>query len=522
MNRIMKIFPIFISVFIFSFFLSLFVKANNVVNVSYVSNCNLALPSNYVFTSDTRSRTYYIPMSIVNNNSFEVTCSGSPSRLELMYFGYSNSIPSVNQPYYKNENFPSGFKLSSTNNYINLTDFLKTRYNEDYTYMVISCYANPVSDFNYFSFTYSVIPDPTPLPTPEPTPEPTPVSTPVPTPGASPSTPPYVDPEDDNKLDTTKFWTTCFDQSWKSGQYASGLINHRFVGTTVANFSDETSSNTSAGIHNYIYTVPIRIPFRIECVGFHGTALIDANYSFEPIYNLSGLPDDNINYQIEFSSPWIESSDPGISFNASNSSKYGYVFDIFNLSLKNGLSSEFYYCYNAYISIYSNHQFTNFGNYLDVKLSNASFLITYTNKISDQLAGDVLDSIDQGIREGNEQDKLYHEEEIVETERAIDNMNESVGQLTDTLSTWQIITLPFKVTGDLIDAITSSEGNTGITFPSVTIMDHQLWPSYTFDLNTIEEKFPLLITALHTISGIIIVGWFIHYLIYKAWAFGFI
>ena len=70
--------------------------------------------------------------------------------------------------------------------------------------------------------------------------------------------------------------------------------------------------------------------------------------------------------------------------------------------------------------------------------------------------------------------------------------------------------MPFQIVQDFAGAI-ASDGSTGLTFPSFTLMGQQLWPSYTFDLQVIAEKFPALYNALHLITGIMVVSWFIHY-----------
>lgn len=111
--------------------------------------------------------------------------------------------------------------------------------------------------------------------------------------------------------------------------------------------------------------------------------------------------------------------------------------------------------------------------------------------------------------------KQQHQEEVDTANKASNDVTSGVGQVTGLLSSWEIFTMPVKVTNDLVTAI-SSEGSTGLTFPSVTIMGHQLWPSYTFDLQTIADQFPLLYNSLHVISGIILVSWFIHYL-WRKW-----
>lgn len=109
-----------------------------------------------------------------------------------------------------------------------------------------------------------------------------------------------------------------------------------------------------------------------------------------------------------------------------------------------------------------------------------------------------------------------HQEEVDAADKASSDVVSGVGQLTGVLSSWEIVKMPFTFVSDFAGAITS-EGSTGLTFPSFTLMGYTLWPSYTFDLEVIKEQFPLLYNSLHTITGIMVVGWFIHYL-WRKWS----
>lgn len=492
-----KILIITLIVFFLTFFLEFILVHGANSNINYVNNVSVD-PSKTSFLSNTSgyNYVYYIPMTEINSNDYNIILDNnfpSDHSFQIYAIGNCNSIPSSGVSF-------SNVSYSTTliNNSIDITDNIRNKYNSSYSFVFVYIKLLWKSDIEFLSFISSF---------PEPTPEPTPDPTPDPTPEASPSAPPYIDPEDDNgTLDNYTFWSTVYDKTWKSGTTMSSYVQQRFVASSASNFTD-----SDTGIHNYILTIPIRIPFRIECTNFKGSGLIDVSYKFDFNYDLFGFDDTKVNYMVDFSSPWIQSADNGISFNASNKAPYGYSFDVFNLGVNAELTSQFYYCVDMYVSMYSNVNFTNYGNFVDITLSNISFDVNNSTKVSNGLSSDILESIYQGVKDGNEQEKQYHEEEIVETERAIDNMNESVYQLNETLSSWEIVTLPIKVTGDLIDALTA-DGSTEFTFPSFELMDQQLWPSYTFDLNTIKEKFPILITALHTMSSILLVRWFIKFL----------
>lgn len=137
--------------------------------------------------------------------------------------------------------------------------------------------------------------------------------------------------------------------------------------------------------------------------------------------------------------------------------------------------------------------------------------------VSDQLDSDALSQIKDNTaaikdeqKKQNEIDNQHYQEEQDKISEAEGSITEGAGQLTDTLSSWEIFTMPFQIVQDFAGAI-ASDGSTGLTFPSFTLMGQQLWPSYTFDLQVIAQKFPALYNALHLITGIMVVSWFIHY-----------
>lgn len=139
------------------------------------------------------------------------------------------------------------------------------------------------------------------------------------------------------------------------------------------------------------------------------------------------------------------------------------------------------------------------------------------NHVSDQLDSDALgqikdntDAIKDEQKNQNEIDNQHYQDEQDKIAEAEGNITDGADQLTGTLSSWEIFTMPFKIVQDFAGAI-ASDGNTGLTFPSFTLMGYQLWPSYTFDLQVIADKFPALYNALHLITGIMVVSWFIHY-----------
>lgn len=141
----------------------------------------------------------------------------------------------------------------------------------------------------------------------------------------------------------------------------------------------------------------------------------------------------------------------------------------------------------------------------DLYISEAGLYQTYFTHLSDQSSDvAVLEEIKQNQEE-------QHQEEKDMANDAVNEMNSAVTELTGTLNTWQIVTMPMTLLNQFAEGI-AADGSTGFTFPSFELMGHQIWPSYTFDLDVIKENFPVLINALHTISGILIVIAFVRYI----------
>lgn len=136
--------------------------------------------------------------------------------------------------------------------------------------------------------------------------------------------------------------------------------------------------------------------------------------------------------------------------------------------------------------------------------------------ISDEVSEKILQDIVDEQKKQNALENERYEQEQDTIHQATDSMTSGVDSVTDTLTSWEIVTMPVTIMSDFLTAITSS-GNTTLTFPSFQLMGQTLWPSYDFDLKTISDKFPLLCNSLHLISGIFIALWFLRYL-WRKWA----
>lgn len=109
-----------------------------------------------------------------------------------------------------------------------------------------------------------------------------------------------------------------------------------------------------------------------------------------------------------------------------------------------------------------------------------------------------------------------HQEEVDKAEETNSSVNSGVTQITGVLSSWEIFTMPFTLLKDLYNGLTET-ASTSITFPSYSVMGYQIWDSYTFDLETVSTNFPLVTDSLHVVTGVLVVGWFVHYL-HRKWA----
>lgn len=507
---------------VFTAFLALFLcQAFSLAVYAVSDSLSLPLTNGYSYISASTVRGYGSSNSGYKNNQVFTFNGDSLSDYDVLKIydtsvsGYTNlRLVSSSAVLPKNTATSSSTANLSFNNTL---VFYKQISNSDY---VDGYYSLDLSEYdldslddslNYYFFvgynpvvSLELIPKAVPTPTPTPTPisTPTPSSVPSASPGASPESTPVP------TLDDYNFWTYCYDQTIKEGGSSPGTAKLRFVPTSMSNFSDV--------VHENAYTVPIRIPFRMA-TNFTGTGFADANYRFSldygifgvDGYGLAGSSVTPLGKLVDISNPWIESED-GISFNASASSQYGYGFDVFNVPLSNGTSGVFYYCFDMYITLTSTAQSSGLAQYVDIMLTDITYNNIQTTKVSDTQSEDILGQIRDEQAKQDQIDNEHYQEEQDKIAEAESSITEGASQLTETLSSWEIFTMPFKIVQDFAGAI-ASDGSTGLTFPSFTLMGYQLWPSYTFDLQVIAQKFPALYNALHLITGIMVVSWFIHY-----------
>lgn len=231
------------------------------------------------------------------------------------------------------------------------------------------------------------------------------------------------------------------------------------------------------------------------------------------------------------SSSWSLSSPSGTSnltkqfrlvSSTSSSSSFEYVLSFTS-------SVELHSFYVKYASIY----FTTPGNN-----KNTNFTVTFDDCMAyyevDETEQDVLEDI-----RDNTKGTLEESKEQTETQKGIfssikeffgsffqnlidsviglfvpgaDEMSDLLGQLNDFFSEkFGFLYAPFDYLIQLIGVFTGSSGTTGLTFPGFSLMGHEVWPEYTYDIagDPVAGK---VLEYVRIGTGVLLAGWFIMYL----------
>lgn len=109
---------------------------------------------------------------------------------------------------------------------------------------------------------------------------------------------------------------------------------------------------------------------------------------------------------------------------------------------------------------------------------------------------EALEKIDQTL-------KTQHDEEVSESQAAGSELGSTMSDVTGTLSTIEILKLPWTMLTDLFNAL-SSDGETTLTFPSFSLMGHTLWPEYSFSLTDLDSNFDILFRSVRLVSGVML------------------
>lgn len=444
-----------------------------------------------------------------NYDSFTVHIKNPSTSVSLnkiiIQFISADTVPSFTMPTGSNRTFVTfNHTLEFTTGYIygdasgnisvNLSDYMTNSIDDDKYYFIITS----VKECDTVRFSRSV-PDPTP----------TPIPTAVPTSRPSPSP------------SSGRFRAIL-------GQYFVDAGEQASLDQSFKVFPYHVEVNDSSDGKNYILHYRMSLPARFYYYDHSGTAysypILKETVTISPYFT-------NIPYDFSISRAYI---DDDVSYDAFNhlksvtsplgngfvlSGDFGYA--LYNVPVIDEMST---YSYDLCLewSIVVNKfdtdlVFTTPSEYECTVTLNTLNYQDEINHVSDQLDSDALgqikdntDAIKDEQKNQNEIDNQHYQDEQDKIAEAEGNITDGANQLTGTLSSWEIFTMPFKIVQDFAGAI-ASDGNTGLTFPSFTLMGYQLWPSYTFDLQVIADKFPALYNALHLITGIMVVSWFIHY-----------
>lgn len=313
---------------------------------------------------------------------------------------------------------------------------------------------------------------------------------------------------------------------WQAEQYETVEIGASWNISPESVEIAQTSAIKGEGFRDgnaYVLHYKLHLPFRFMYSGHVGTAYSNPTVTFNLRIDYAGLPDYGRG-TVQYGTPTVYVDNEGVSYDrydalevnkSTISGDAGIAF--LNIPVLDNLSQ---YSYDVVVDfplyitdVNDPLVFANAFAYESMVTLNS---LTYaqdlyfqhlSNSTTDQTLQDIADE----QKKQNELENERYEEEQKKTEEAVDSVNTGVSEITDIMSKWEILMLPVTVMKDLIDALTS-DGSASLTFPSFSLNGMALWPSYTFDLNVIAEKFPLLHSSLRVLTGIIVVILFLRYL----------
>lgn len=304
------------------------------------------------------------------------------------------------------------------------------------------------------------------------------------------------------------------------------LQNRRYFGSSTYSFTSSfyltAYANRTGSLGSFSYSDPLNsgvysfsFPLEYVITPFHSTG-----YNFSPAeYQISvsfpNLPD-GLDVTVANHTSYFNSDGSYVlQFWLTGSCYFNYAGFTPNISVKfdithSTIASESlindFYLYERYVL-----HFDLYGG-MDSSYCRPHFSFVSPNASTDSILGSVNDS----INDVNDTIKQEHQEEIDKTNEATSSATSGVGTLTNTLSTWEIITMPFNLVKNFAQAI-AGDGSSALTFPSFSLMGQQIWPSYSFDLQTVASRFPVLYNGLHLVSGSLVVSGFVRYL-WRKWS----
>ena len=289
------------------------------------------------------------------------------------------------------------------------------------------------------------------------------------------------------------------------GTSTARSVSYDWVDHLTLRWKDQ-DSNVAVPNGFYNYSCRLVYTFKVKWSGGFPYGVLPASLS--PSFTISNLPSGSTFQLISYRDVSDSDSDSltyAITFDLRGNSYFSNsrssTFDInFHVGFVNSISSS-----TASGSNTGLYNITVTPSVVPQGYSSIIFL-TSESESSDALLQDITGA----VNDVNETIKKEHQEEIDKADQTSKDITSSSGKLEGTLSAWEIFTMPFQLVKDFAQAI-SSDGDTGFTFPSFSMMGYEIWPSYTFDLSTIKTNFPVLYNGLHLVSGTIVVSGFIHY-----------
>lgn len=214
----------------------------------------------------------------------------------------------------------------------------------------------------------------------------------------------------------------------------------------------------------------------------------------------------------------------------------------------------------TYSSVPSNARYMSFKVYHNVEPSQSSATSSYygqgalqtfnfTANITGYTSSDrtVIDAVDEQTKVIQDQ----YQQDQDGASKAGEDAGALVEQAKDLENKWEILWYPIKFTNRVLEVFTGgtqsasyqndynmisgytydetsgclipvidktrsarSSGGASITFPAYTlpVLDVQLWDSYTFDLSTVKDSFPVLFDAIYVVSTVLEIYWFVAFL----------
>lgn len=175
-----------------------------------------------------------------------------------------------------------------------------------------------------------------------------------------------------------------------------------------------------------------------------------------------------------------------------------------------------------FVSYYSENLFLhlrlNADNiYLDptvnfiIDYSDIIFKVSSLKFISDKSVSGEIQDVEGAVKGVDDTLKKEHQEEVDKADQAGGTMASSLTNVTNTLSSIEILKLPWTMLTDLYNAL-NGFGYGGFVFPSFSLMGYQIWPAYEVDFAELDSRFSTLFESVRLASGFILCFSFANYL----------